>query len=111
MLYEIKASDQFLKDVEEAAVWILVSNVEQSDSLTEKKVDDFNKELDLLQRRLQKFPDSGEGDEIQSVRRFPIYDGRYSAKWIVNHVFKTVTFVSLSDSKYPKHLRQIQLDE
>lgn len=111
MLYEINASDQFLKDVEEAAVWILLSNMEQSESLAEKKVDDFNKEVDLLQRRLQKFPDSGEGDEIQGVRRFPVYDGRYSAKWIVNHFTKTVTFISLSDSKYPKHLRQIQFDE
>jgi hypothetical protein len=37
--YRINESEQFLKDVEEIAVWILETNIEQSESLAEKKVD------------------------------------------------------------------------
>ena len=109
--YVIEESDQFLKDVEESAVWILLSNVEQSESFAENKVDEFNAELSSLKDRLQNFPESGESDDIQGIRRFPIYGGRYSAKWIVNHVRKTVTLISISDSKYPKSLRGFQFDE
>ena len=109
--YSTEESDQFLKDVEEAAVWVLLTNIEQSEALAEKKVGDLNSELNTLKARLQEFPESGEVDSIHGIRRFPVYDGRYSAKWIVNHVTKTVTFITLSDSKYPKQLRQVQFDE
>lgn len=110
MKYSISEADQFLADVEEAAVWILLSNVEQSEALAEKKVDDFHADLMSLKNRLRDFPESGESDTIEGIRRSPIYEGRYSAKWIVNHVTKTVIFISLSDSKYPKQLRQFQFD-
>ena len=111
MKYSIQESDQFLKDVEEAAVWILLSNIEQSEALAEKKVDEFNDDLNALKARLQDFPESGEGDEIKGLRRFPIYEGRYSAKWVVSHITKTATLITLSDSKYPQQLRQFQFEE
>ena len=111
MKYTVEESDQFLKDVEESAVWILLSNIDQSESLAEKKVDEFSEELNALKERLQKFPESGESDDIQGLRRFPIYGGRYSAQWIVNNVAKVETLISLSDSKYPKKLRHFQFDE
>jgi hypothetical protein len=41
--YSINESEQFLKDVEEIAVWILLSNIEQSESLAEQKVDSTKK--------------------------------------------------------------------
>ena len=100
-----------MEDVEESAVWILLSNIEQSESLAENKVNEFNSELNSLKDQLQNFPESGEADVIQGIRRFPIYGGRYSAKWIVNHVRKVVVLISLSDSKYPKNLRHFQFDE
>lgn len=109
--YIVQESDQFIKDVEEAAVWILVTNIEQSESLAEKKIYEFNSELNFLKNRIQNFPESGENDSVEGVRKFPIYDGRYLAKWIVIHAEKTVIFISLSDSKYPKLLRQFAMDE
>jgi hypothetical protein len=109
--YTVEETDQFLKDVEESAVWILLSNMEQSESLAEKKVNEFEAELNSLKDQLQKFPESGEGDGIQGVRRSPIYGGRYSAKWIVDHVRKVVIFISLSDSKYPKNLCHFHFDD
>lgn len=108
--YTVNESDRFLKDVEEIAVWILVSNMEQSESLAEKKLDEFSTEIKVLKARLQVFPESGESDNIEGVRKFPLYNGRYSAKWIVDFVEKTVSLITLVDSMYPKSLREIQLD-
>ena len=76
-----------------------------------KKVDELGAELSALKSRMGDFPESGEADSVKGIRRFPVYDGRYSAKWVVNHITKTVTFIALSDSKYPKHLREFQFDE
>jgi hypothetical protein len=108
--YEIQESDQFQKDVEEAAVWILLTNIEQSESLADKKVDDFQTDLNTLRERLRSYPESGEADEVPGLRKFPIYDGRYSVKWIVSHAAGIVTLVALTDSKYPRRLRQFQMD-
>ncbi|NJM09552.1 MAG: hypothetical protein HC883_01230 [Bdellovibrionaceae bacterium] len=110
-LYEIDESDQFLRDVEEAAVWILLTNLEQSESLADAKLNDFRTDLSSLRDRLKSYPESGEADDIQGLRKFPIYEGRYSAKWIVNHAARRVTLVALSDSKYPRNLRQFQIED
>ncbi|OFZ17757.1 MAG: hypothetical protein A2Z20_02680 [Bdellovibrionales bacterium RBG_16_40_8] len=110
-LYEIEEADQFLKDVEEAAVWILITNLEQSESLANKKVNDLKTDLDSLRERLRSYPESGEAGEVPGLRRFPIYEGRYSAKWIVIHSARLVTLVALSDSKYPRQLRQFHIDD
>jgi hypothetical protein len=97
--------------VEEAAVWILLSNIEQSEALAESKVDELQADLDALREKLEHFPELGESDEIQGVRKFPIYEGRYSVKWVINPIALTVTLIALSDLKYPKNLRQFQMHE
>lgn len=111
MKFNIEESDQFLTDVEEAAVWILLTNIEQSEAFAESKVNEFQNEIGLLKIRLQSFPESGEHDDVQGVRKFPVYAGRYSAKWVVNLVTKTVSLLALTDSKYPKQLRTFTFDE
>lgn len=108
--FTIYESDQFLRDVEEAAIWILVTNLEQSESLAEKKVNEFNFELKALKNRLTQFPESGEEDTIKGIRKFPIYGGRYSVKWIMSDNEKRVTLITLADSKYPKKLRNFGMD-
>ncbi len=85
MKYALIETNQFLVDFESIAVWILVSNIEQSNVLAEKKLNEFIVELDMLKHRLQSFPESGEEDAIQGIRKFPFYGGRYSVKWIVNN--------------------------
>jgi hypothetical protein len=109
--YTVNESDQFLKDVEEIAIWILVSNIEQSESLAEKKVDEFNAEIIALKARLRVFPESGDAENKTGIRNFPLYAGRYSAKWIIDNVGKTVNLIAIVDSKYPKSLREIYLDD
>ena len=109
--YSVNESDQFLKDVEEIAVWILISNIEQSESLAEKKVDELSAEIVALKARLRVFPESGDTENITGIRNFPLYSGRYSAKWIIDYVGKTVNLIALTDSKYPKSLREIHLDD
>ncbi len=42
---------------------------------------------------------------------FPIYNGRYSVKWVVQKSEMLITLMTLSDSKYPKALRNILLDD
>lgn len=108
--YQVDESDQFLKNVEEAAVWILESNFDQSEVMANAKVDELGAELNALKERLGDFPESGEADSVRGLRRFPIYEGRFSAKWIVNHTSKAVVLISLADSKYPRKLRQFSLD-
>jgi hypothetical protein len=109
--FNVEESDRFLKDVEAVAIWVLRSNIEQSESFAEKKVDELGGDINFLKNRLRDFPELGEADDIEGVRKVPIYDGRYSAKWIVNHAAKTVILITLSDSKYPRSLREFQFDE
>jgi len=109
--FTIQETDQFLTDVEVAAVWILESNLEQSEEFALRKVDEFENGIEELKMRLKEFPESGEEDQIKGVRKFPIYSGRYSVKWVVQKPEKLVTLISLSDSKYPKRLRTIHLGD
>jgi hypothetical protein len=109
--FTILETDQFLADVEEAALWILESNLEESEDLALRKVDEFQDEIESLKERLKDFPESGESDIVKGVRKFPIYKGRYSVKWIVQKTDKLITLIALSDSKYPKALRTIQLED
>jgi hypothetical protein len=51
--------------VEEIAVWILLTNIEQSESLAEKKVDEWSAEMKALKACLQVFPDSGDRDNVE----------------------------------------------
>jgi hypothetical protein len=63
-----------------------------------------------LKARIRVFPESGDSKNIAGVRNFPLYGGRYFAKWIVEYAEKTVNMIALTDSKYPKSLREIHLD-
>ncbi len=109
--YEIFESDRFVDDVEEAAVWILQTNIDQSESLAEKKLDEFHGDISALKVRLRDFPESGEVDTVAGLRKFPVYEGRYSVKWIIDHSAKALTLVSLADSRYPQELREFVLYE
>ena len=109
--YEIKETGQFLKDIEEASVWILLTNIEHSENLAETKLRQLESDLAVLKNKIQKFPESGEEVTAKGVRQSPMYDGRYSARWIVDHDKKTVTLISLLDLRYPKQLRNIPIEE
>lgn len=109
--FTILETDQFLSDVEESAVWILESNMEFSEELAIRKVEEFQKGIEVLKERLQEYPKSGETDEVKNVRKSPIYQGRYSIKWILQETDRLVILIALIDSKYPKALRNFQLDD
>lgn len=49
-------TDHFLNDIEVAAVWILESNLEQSEEFALRKVDDFENGIEELKMRLKEFP-------------------------------------------------------
>jgi hypothetical protein len=109
--FTVQKSAQFLFELEESAIWILESNIEQSEELALRKVDEFQREIEALEERLKSFPESGECDQIKGVRKFPIYEGRYSVKWVVQKSEKLITLISISDSKYPKVLRNVVLED
>ncbi len=109
--FSIYESDQYLSDVEEAAVWILESNLNEGVEFAVSKVDKFEQELENLKSRLSQFPESGEADEIKGLRKFPIYSGRYSLKWVVDKNAIHLTLIALTDSRYPKKLRNIQIED
>lgn len=109
--FSIFESEQYLTDVEEAAVWILESNLDEGADFAVSKVEDFEQELENLKARLSQFPESGEEDEIRGVRKFPIYSGRYRARWIVDQRTTQITLISLGDTRYPKELRNIKIDD
>ncbi len=91
--------------MEDSAVWILESNLEFSEELAIRKVTEFQNEIEVIKARLQDYPKTGETDEVKNVRKFPIYQGRYSVKWILQETDKIVILIALTDSKYPKALR------
>ncbi len=109
--YIVLETDKFLSDVEEAAVWILESNLEFSEDFAFRKIDEFQEEIETLKERLKEFPESGEMDEIEGVRKSPVYNGRFSLKWIFQKLAKSITLIALTDSKYPKILKHFYLED
>lgn len=109
--YAIKETSQFEKEVEEISFWIFVTNIEHSESLADTKLSQLESDLAVLKSKIRKFPESGEEITAKGVRQSPLYDGRYSARWVVDHDKKTVTLISLLDLRYPKQLRNIQTEE
>ncbi len=109
--FTILETDQFLTDVEDSAVWILESNLEFSEEFAIRKLEESQREIEVIKTRLQDYPELGEVDEIEGVRKFPIYQGRHSLKWILQKADKTVILIALADSRYPKVLRNFQLDD
>ncbi len=53
----------------------------------------------------------GQADETTGLRRFPVYEGRYSVTWMINDKVKMVTLLEFIDSKNPQRLRQYPFDE
>jgi cell division septum initiation protein DivIVA len=53
--YQIFETEQFLNDVEEAAVWILQTNSDQSEEFALTKLSDFQSDIKALKNRLRDF--------------------------------------------------------
>jgi hypothetical protein len=60
--FTILEAEKFLSDVEESAVLILESNLESSEELAIRKVEEFQDEIEALKKRPQLYPESGESD-------------------------------------------------
>ncbi|MBY0384258.1 hypothetical protein K2X05_03790 [bacterium] len=108
--YSVIESSSFSSDLEEAALWILESNKEQSEEFANKCVLKLQHDIFDLIQRLQSHPDSGELIPNTTLRKTPIYSGRYSAQWIVVDSLKQVILLNLQDLKYPKQLRNFSTD-
>jgi hypothetical protein len=108
--YSVVESSTFSIDLEEAAIWILESNKEQSEEFAVKCADKLQSEVSTLILRLKKHPESGELIPNTQLRKTPIYNGRYSAQWIVVDQLMQVILLNLQDLKHPKELRNFSTD-
>lgn len=111
MSFEIRETDRFQFDLEEAAFWLYSHNLEQSQEFADRKFLELEQEINALKNYLCKTPRMGQADEITGLRRFPIYEGRYSATWVIDESNKVVTLLAFQDSKYPNNLREFKFDE
>ena len=111
MNFEIQETDKFSADLEEAALWLYAQNLEQSEELADRKLNELEDEINSLKSHLRKNPEMGQADKQQGLRSFPIYSGRYSVSWIVLPGAKIVLLLALNDSKYPANLRNFSFDE
>lgn len=102
MSFEIQETDRF---------WLYSQNVEQSQEFADRKFLELEQEINALKNHLRKTPRMGQADEITGLRRFPIYEGRYSATWMIDDSKKVVTLLAFQDSKYPQNLREFKFDE
>jgi hypothetical protein len=110
MAYAILESENFRSDLEEAAMWLYIHNLEQSQNFADRKLLDLENEIENLKTHLTSTPSIGQEDESSILRRLPVYDGRYLVTWITNEKSQTVTLLALIDSKYPRKLREFSFD-
>ena len=110
-MYEVKESLKFEADLEDAVAWLYFHNLEQSQEFAERKFHELKQEVKDLERHLTRTPNMGQADDISGIRRFPLYEGRYSATWIIDENARIVTMLEFFDSKYPQNLRSFQFDE
>jgi hypothetical protein len=111
MAFEIQEAEKFVSDLEEAAFWLYTHNLEQSHEFADLKFSELDDEINDLKRHLRNTPRMGQADEITGLRRFPVYEGRYSVTWMINDKAKMVTLLEFIDSKNPQRLRQYLFDE
>lgn len=108
--YSVLESDSFISDLEEAVLWIIETNKEQSIEFIDKCIDKLQTDILSLIQRLQNHPESGELIPNTTLRKAPIYEGRYSAQWITVDSLKQVILLNFQDLKYPKQLRNFNTD-
>jgi len=107
--FEIQESDRFKLELEEAVVWLYTNNLELSQEFADRKYFELQQEVNTLKNHLKRNPQMGQADEVSGIRRFPLYDGRYLATWLLMEAQKIIILLEFFDSKYPKQLRQFQL--
>ena len=93
MAFKVREADSFKADLEEAAFWLYRHNLEQSQESADHKFLELEQEINELKIRLTETPRMGQADEVSGLRRFPIYDGRYSATWLIDDTSQTVTLL------------------
>lgn len=109
--FDVQESDQFRVELEEAVLWLYSHNLEQSVEFADKKYFELQQEVNSLKTNLKRNPRMGQADEISGIRKFPLYQGRYYVTWLLIEAQKTVLILEFIDSKYPKQLRQFQVEE
>lgn len=109
--FEVQESDRFKADLEETILWLYSHNLEQSQEFADQKYFELQQEVNALKSHLKRNPRMGQADEVSGIRRFPLYSGRYFATWLIIEVQKTAILLEFIDSKYPKELRQVHLDD
>ncbi len=109
--YAVYESQNFLSSMEDAVSWLYLHNLEQSEQFAERKSYELRQEVKVLEGHLTQTPYMGQADDLSGLRRFPLYEGRYSATWIIDEASRNVTMLEFRDSKYPVDLRNFQLDE
>ena len=111
MQFEVQESDRFRVEMEEAVFWLYSHNLEQSEEFADRKHFELLREVTALKSHLKRNPRMGQADDVSEIRRFPLYSGRYWATWILIEARKTAILLEFIDSKYPKELRQVDLDD
>ena len=109
--FEVFETEQFKLNLEDAAFWLYLHHVEQSQDFADKKFLDLEQEINSLKNNLRKNPFMGQMDVITGIRRFPVYNGRYQLTWVVNEHSKSIILLEFLDSKYPEKLRGFYFDE
>lgn len=102
--FQVYESPKFLSDLEEALIWLYTHNLGQSEEFADKKFFELEQEVNSLKNYLMQTPYIGQADSISGLRRFPLYEGRYFATWVINEKTHTVTLLEFLDVKYPKEL-------
>ena len=111
MTFEVQQTDQFKADLEEALLWLYSHNFEQSQEFADRKFLELQQEIEDIEKHLAQMPHMGQPSDVSELGRFPVYGGRYSVTWFVENERKIVTLTEFNDSKYPKTLREFQLEE
>lgn len=109
--FQVFESAKFATDLEEAAFWLYSHNLEQSQEFADLKFLELGQEINALKKHLSQNPRMGQADSISSIRRFPVYAGRFAVTWIVNDEARTLTLLEFLDSKYPPALRTFHFDD
>lgn len=109
--YTVVRTQSFLDQWQEAYDWLLESNFEQTEDfdLSKRRADLLTNEINTVVKNLEHTPNIGSKLDGQLTRSFPVHDGRYSLRWVVNSA--TVNLVGLADNERPKALRYKMEDD
>ncbi|WP_413944598.1 hypothetical protein [Bdellovibrio sp. HCB-162] len=100
-------TESFREDFAVVGEYIIDSNVEAGNDVefAIEKAEQFEKEVRDLIKDLTLFPEQGTIKATSAVRGKPVYDGRYSIRWVVNHDAREVSLIAIHDNERPKELR------